>query len=229
MHVENGLEAVTEMHVGEFDLVLMDAHMPEMDGIEATRLIRAHPEHGKIPIIGLTADAFVNQHRALREAGMKEIVTKPFTDDALMAAIWANLPGADAEAVMSDDDTQGDDDSASAPKGWKAEAEAGFEAFIGARQPEMVRKLLDLARGTTQERLNDLRTAVQSGNSEQIRFAAHTIKGACGTMFATKLAEMSIEIEQSNEDLKTVRAKMPAYEACVEETIDWWRELEKRI
>jgi two-component system sensor histidine kinase/response regulator len=225
VHVENGLEAVTAMHDGGFDLVLMDAHMPERDGIEATRLIRAHPMHGKVPIIGLTADAFVNQHKALREAGMNTIVTKPFTDDELMAAIWSHISGEATENTDIPKDSGGE----SGPVGWKAEAEAGFAAFIEARQPEMVRKLLDLARSTTLERLDDLKAAVQSGNSEQIRFAAHTIKGACGTMFASKLAELAIEIEQANEDVTAVRAKMPAFEACIEETLEWWRDLDTRF
>jgi PAS domain S-box-containing protein len=225
VHVENGLEAVTAMHDGGFDLVLMDAHMPEMDGIEATRLIRAHPMHGKVPIIGLTADAFVNQHKALREAGMNTIVTKPFTDDELMAAIWSHISGGETDASTPGDEVADDAPTAS----WKDKAEGDFLTFVSARQPEMVRKLLDLGRSKTIERLKDLKAAVEAGNSEQIRFAAHTIKGACGTMFATKFAEMSIEIEQTNEDIASVREKMPAFEACVEETVAWWRDLEKRV
>jgi PAS domain S-box-containing protein len=217
VHVENGLEAVTAMHDGGFDLILMDAHMPEMDGIEATRLIRAHPFHGRVPIIGLTADAFVNQHAALRDAGMNAIVTKPFTDNDLISAIWSHVPAGE----LDDEDT-GDVDT----DDWRTEARANFDAFAKLRSPEMVGKLLALGRSTTVERLQELETAIAAGNSEQIRFAAHTLKGACGTMFAIRLAELAGEIEHSHEDLDAVQEKFPAFEACALETLEWWSALE---
>jgi two-component system sensor histidine kinase/response regulator len=209
------------MNDGSFDLVLMDAHMPEMDGLEATRLIRAHPEHGRVLIIGLTAEAFVNQHKALREAGMNAIVTKPFTDNDLISAIWANLEPGEAPADAPSE-APGEDD-------WKAEGEAGFKAFAEARDPAMIRKLLELGRKTTADRLRELQAAVAAGDSEQIRFSAHTIKGACGTMFAIKLSGLALEIEQVHEDIAAVAEKMPAVEACVRETIDWWAELADRL
>jgi HPt (histidine-containing phosphotransfer) domain-containing protein len=69
---------------------------------------------------------------------------------------------------------------------------------------------------------------VDDGNSERIRFAAHTIKGACGTMFATRLAALALEIEQNNENIQAVRDLIPSLEACVRETMDWWATLEAR-
>ena len=229
VHVENGLEAVTKIHEGGFDLILMDAHMPEMDGMEATRLIRAHPFHGGIPIVGLTADAFVSQHKALRDAGMNAIVTKPFTDNELMAAVWAHV------AADGDGDGDGDGDSGdgatdkTASSDWRTAAEAGFDSFAKARDPAMVAKLLALGRSTTIQRVQDLEAAIAAGNSEQIRFTAHTIKGACGTIFATRLAELAVEIEQAHENTEEVREKFPTLEACMRETLEWWSKLESRL
>lgn len=82
-HVENGREAVDEVMRGETDFVFMDVHMPEMDGIEATREIRAAETNNDIPIIGLTAEAFVERHTEFRDAGMNDVLTKPFTEDQL--------------------------------------------------------------------------------------------------------------------------------------------------
>jgi PAS domain S-box-containing protein len=130
VHVENGLEAVTAMHDGDFDLVLMDAHMPEMDGMEATRLIRAHPFHGDIPIVGLTADAFVNQHAALKDAGMNLIVTKPFTDDELIAAVWAYVPATGFDSEHPDDGAAGNEDAGPASDDWR-DGGAARGALIG--------------------------------------------------------------------------------------------------
>ena len=86
-HVENGREAVDEVMRGETDFVFMDIHMPEMDGIEATREIRAAASHNDIPIIGLTAEAFVERHAEFREAGMNDVLTKPFTIDQLFKVL----------------------------------------------------------------------------------------------------------------------------------------------
>ena len=227
VHVENGLEAVTIMHEDQFDLILMDAHMPEMDGIEATRLIRAHPYHGGIPIIGLTADAFVNQHAALRDAGMNTVVTKPFTDNELVSTIWAHVPTGDP--VAGELGGGGDEISAPESTSWRAEAEDNFMVFAKSRPAEIVAKLLDLGKTTTAERILDLQTAIETGNSEQIRFAAHTIKGASGTMYATRLAELAVGIEHANEDIERVRALFPEFQACALETMEWWDDLEKRL
>ena len=78
-HVENGREAVDEVMRGETDLVLMDVHMPEMDGIEATREIRAAQSNNDIPIIGLTAEASIERHADFINAGMNDVLSKPFT------------------------------------------------------------------------------------------------------------------------------------------------------
>lgn len=86
-HVENGREAVDAVMRGETDFVFMDIHMPEMDGIEATREIRAAASHNDIPIIGLTAEAFVERHAEFREAGMNDVLTKPFTIDQLFKVL----------------------------------------------------------------------------------------------------------------------------------------------
>lgn len=86
-HVENGREAVDEVMRGETDFVFMDVHMPEMDGIEATREIRASTSNNEIPIIGLTAEAFVERHTEFRDAGMNDVLTKPFTEDQLFKVL----------------------------------------------------------------------------------------------------------------------------------------------
>lgn len=86
-HVENGREAVDEVMRGETDFVFMDVHMPEMDGIEATREIRAAASNNDVPIVGLTAEAFVERHSEFRGAGMNDVLTKPFTEDQLFRVL----------------------------------------------------------------------------------------------------------------------------------------------
>jgi len=86
--VVNGLEAVEAAEAGGFDLILMDVQMPEMDGLEATRRIRAGggPSAGA-PILAMTANARMSDREACLAAGMTDFLAKPFTPDTLMTAI----------------------------------------------------------------------------------------------------------------------------------------------
>ena len=87
----NGCDALTAILDGPgFDLVLMDMQMPMMDGLEATRALRAHEaEHGKTPltIIALTANALPEDKEACLEAGMNDFIAKPFHADSVVATL----------------------------------------------------------------------------------------------------------------------------------------------
>jgi len=80
---ENGREAVEALDDGKFDLVLMDEQMPEMDGIEATTVIRNNPDYQDLPIIAMTAHAMAGDRERFLEAGMNDYVSKPIDKDEL--------------------------------------------------------------------------------------------------------------------------------------------------
>lgn len=85
---ENGKIAVSKAAQQQFDIILMDIQMPEMDGLDATRLIRkSSPYNSKTPIIALTADAFPEHHKHFKETGIDEIATKPIKWDLLETTI----------------------------------------------------------------------------------------------------------------------------------------------
>lgn len=86
--VENGREAVEAVESGSFDLILMDVHMPEMDGIQATKQIRAlNSRTSEVPIIALTANAMKGDRERYLEAGMNEYTTKPIQRGHLFSCI----------------------------------------------------------------------------------------------------------------------------------------------
>ena len=89
----NGVQAVEAWENGDYELILMDIQMPEMDGIEATRVIRQR-EHGtdsRIPIIAMTANAMKGDRQECLSAGMDDYVSKPFKPADLFAAVHKYL------------------------------------------------------------------------------------------------------------------------------------------
>ena len=89
----DAVETVRNSLPGEIDLILMDVAMPVMNGLEATRRIRAleNPELASIPIIAMTANAFESDIKAALDAGMNAHVPKPFKREDLIMKIAANL------------------------------------------------------------------------------------------------------------------------------------------
>jgi two-component system cell cycle response regulator DivK len=87
----DGREGVEKAKAGNFDLVLMDMSLPEIDGWEATRLIRAAPETKSLPVIALTAHAMAGDRERALEAGADDYDTKPIELARLLGKIEALL------------------------------------------------------------------------------------------------------------------------------------------
>jgi CheY-like chemotaxis protein len=82
--VANGEEAIEALERADYDVILMDVHMPGMDGLEATRRIRALGDtRAKTPIVAVTANAMDDDRRRCLDAGMNDFITKPIAPDAL--------------------------------------------------------------------------------------------------------------------------------------------------
>jgi hypothetical protein len=102
--VENGREAVEAVDAAQregrcFDVVLMDLHMPECDGVQATEEIRRMPgEPGRTPVIALTADVFPETQARCSAVGMQDFLAKPVTREEL-EAVLARLPLVEAQAA----------------------------------------------------------------------------------------------------------------------------------
>ncbi|MFT7775242.1 ATP-binding protein [Roseateles sp.] len=106
--VQDGLEVLASLRHADYDLVLMDMQMPQLDGLQATRRLRQDPRWSALPVLALTANASTADHAACLAAGMDGHIGKPFDPDALAAAIrrlcgQAVLDGAGALARLGGD------------------------------------------------------------------------------------------------------------------------------
>ncbi len=91
---ENGLDAIRRFDAGRFDLVMLDIQMPELDGIDAARRIRALPGGAEIPIVALTADVVAERRDACFAAGINEVLCKPLAPEDLLEKLHRWLPAA---------------------------------------------------------------------------------------------------------------------------------------
>lgn len=221
--VENGLESLTVARENWPDLILMDIHMPEMDGMEATKMIRAQELDVRVPIIGLTAEAFTERHKKFKEAGMDMIITKPFTKAQLSQAIEKFTSSFNsAEAIPTPElETQPDAglEYTAVPLGDanqldKLRQQMG-DATLSILLNEAM-KSLDLLVQTTKD------GSLQE-NSDMIHSAAHSIKGSCGSLYGLRVSALAQIIEENAEDLEFVRELIPEFEKVASETNDWWR------
>jgi PAS domain S-box-containing protein len=93
---ENGLQAIDRYKKSDFDLILMDVQMPELNGLDATRRIRALGNGTLVPVVALTANAFSGDRERCLDAGMTDFLAKPVYPDALYTLLAKYLPATDA-------------------------------------------------------------------------------------------------------------------------------------
>ena len=173
---EKGLEIVAarELRGRPFDIVFMDIHMPLMDGLEATRRMRALGVRS--PIVAITANALLGERKKCLEAGMSGYISKPFRSRDLSACLREFLPPAEGELAEPPVDVVRGVENAVDDESLYRKLLADFLA----RQPEVLR---------------DFETAIAEGAYDRARKIAHTAKSVSATIGAQRLASILGEIE----------------------------------
>lgn len=212
----NGLEVLEALSRVPYSAVLMDCHMPEMDGFETTRMIRERETTTRIPIIAMTANAIQGDRERCLEAGMDDYISKPVKTETLAKVLARWLPPAEepsssrlnvsssslkreglcvkreAQPSLTNDVSRTTNDATPLDPTVLAD----LSALGGDQNPQFLTSLFDHFLEETPSRLTALRAAAEQGDGPALERTAHTLKSTCGNLGARPMAGICMALEE---------------------------------
>ncbi len=188
--VANGREALVAAQTGQYDLVLMDLHMPEMDGLESTRQIRAWEAAIRcgepLPIVALTANALSGDRDLCLAAGMNDYVSKPVSRQALGDVIGRHLGTGDRDAPVTQSATL--TSQWTQPVAFDPQVLASLTMVLDGSHPGYADELLDLYSREAARAIDAIDEAAQAGKADTVLRLAHTLKSSSAAVGAMSMA-----------------------------------------
>ena len=188
--VDNGELAVEAISNGEYDVVLMDVQMPILDGVQATRRIRAQPPpKNRVPIIALTAHAMAGAKEEYLAAGMDDYLSKPIDDVALFSCLNGVAAGVIGRTTASRASAGGLSLATIDPARLKMIAEVMEDEPFG--------EFFDVFLASSAERIGRIRELAEHDDFEQIGQEAHTLLGTAANFGALRLSRLAAELKSA--------------------------------
>ncbi len=210
----DGLDALQHLEQNDYDVVLMDIHMPKMDGLTATREIRQHQRWADLPIIALTAQARVEDREASLKAGMTRYLTKPI-DEAALYATLAQIFEPSADALLSNSSnlalSSGDEEDRGSTHQGDFNLAAATKRL--GNNPHRMWRLLQGFLTDFADVPQQMELHLHTGNVKQITYLAHLAKGAASYLDAHEFCHLAEMLEQAGrqDDLKAINEHGPRF------------------
>jgi two-component system sensor histidine kinase/response regulator len=212
------VEAWENAGTAEFDLVLMDIQMPEMDGMEATSAIRMlEKKSGKhIPILAMTANAMRGDKERYLAIGMDGYISKPIHPAGLFAEIERCLAGTERNVTMAENSQESHE---------QIDRVSLLERVEGDQ--ELLTEMIHLFQEDSPNLLAAMRDALQRGDMAVLERSAHSLKGAASNLSAkaTVAAALQLETHAKNKDAESARGSLVEVERAVNHLLSALAEL----
>ncbi|MGA7161258.1 MAG: PAS domain S-box protein [Bacteroidota bacterium] len=188
---ENGLVVLKALHSSRYDILFMDVHMPELDGLDTTRRIMQEFQRESRPrIIAMTADAMQGDKEKCLEAGMDDYISKPINLSAVQASLerWGKLAQKKSETETKEDSV----DESVEKSIMRRVKDLGNET-----DPTFIADLLDTYLLDAKKRLERMFVFLKKNDAQGVYFEAHSLKGGSMTFGANEFAASLYPIEES--------------------------------
>lgn len=227
---DNGLMALEKVErshhkLAPYSVVLMDVQMPMMDGLTATRKLRANPRNAHLPIVAMTANAMQSDRDACAAAGMNGFIVKPIEPDLLWRTLKELLQNADALTGFQQLESASTQSQADQLKQMKQIV--GLDVDLGLRRAmgkmDLYQTLLRKFAAGQGAFASDVAQALAAGDRARAERLAHTLKGVAGTIGATALQQQAQTLEEeikAHADAAKVQAKLAEVSHRVQMLID---------
>jgi len=185
----DGLEAVRALELIDYDLVLMDWMMPEMDGFAATLVIRDPSSkvlNHKVPIIAMTANAMKGDKEKCLDIGMNDYLSKPIVKEKLAEILLLWLPQQNTDPILT-------------PPQYFDQKDLLIRLD---NDQEFLRMILDESLKELPRQLDEMRNLCKGDDTESIRKLAHTMKGMAVNISTTPLRDIAYKIETAAKEVK---------------------------
>lgn len=190
--VANGNEVLQALESQQYDIIFMDVHMPEMDGLEASRhIVNKWNAEERPKIVALTADAMQGDREKCIEAGMDDYLAKPIRIDDVRTMLerWGPRTG----LLTTTSIAQGP-----APSGGLADSIMRHFRTLGFDQePAFLSEFITVALGDITKRCNQLLLAYKEKDIKTVHYAAHSLKGGASNLGTTVFIDLCRQIEES--------------------------------
>ncbi|RLC19239.1 MAG: hybrid sensor histidine kinase/response regulator [Deltaproteobacteria bacterium] len=198
---DNGLKAVNTLKTAPYDIVFMDVQMPEMDGLEATKVIR-DPQSGvlnpEVPVIAMTAHVMREDRDLCIQAGMNDYLSKPIRAQKILDVLEKYLFSETARKAEPEPTAK------KRPPKKDIFDETMLLGGLGGDKA-MFKEIMEVFLQDIPRLLKELKVASESGDTEKVGMHGHSIKGASASAGAQRLRDVAYELETAGKDRDIAR------------------------